>query len=100
MQRFKPLSFVAEEKPSPTLLAENVQYRFTCSNLKIAIAGCDRRVGVTTTAINLVCWINAHGGSACYVEANTNNYLAHIIHLYLNQKRQETITSRKVTTFI
>lgn len=65
---------------------ENVQYHFNCSNLKIAIAGCDRRMGVTTTAMNLVCWINTHGGSACYVESNSNNHLAHIIHLFEPEK--------------
>ncbi|ASA23420.1 hypothetical protein [Paenibacillus donghaensis] len=61
---------------------EVTQFRFNCTNVIIAIAGCDRRVGVTTTAFNLVCWINAHGGTACYVEANSNNHLAHIIQLF------------------
>ncbi|MGK9250260.1 hypothetical protein KXR95_01785 [Paenibacillus humicus] len=65
---------------------EDGLYHFTCTNQKIAVAGVDRRVGVTTTAMNLVCWINAHGGTACYVEANPNNHLAHIIHLYEPQK--------------
>lgn len=88
MQRFKPaaLPLVEEKKTNLVHLEENVQYHFTCSNLKIAIAGCDRRVGVTTTAMNLVCWINAHGGTACYVEANPNNHLAHIIHLFEPEK--------------
>ncbi|MEC0182216.1 hypothetical protein P4H61_11995 [Paenibacillus peoriae] len=63
-----------------------MKYRFTCTNLKIAVAGCDRRMGTTTTAMNLVSWINAHGGSACYVEANTNNHLAQIIHLFEPEK--------------
>ncbi|MGC6589887.1 hypothetical protein ACPV3A_33770 [Paenibacillus sp. Dod16] len=65
---------------------EITQFRFDCTNVTIAIAGFDRRVGVTTTAFNLVCWINAHGGSACYVEANTNNHLAHIIQLFKPDK--------------
>ncbi|WP_342415484.1 hypothetical protein NST83_20490 [Paenibacillus sp. FSL R10-2782] len=88
MQRFKPdtLPQVSEVKPTTMLLEESIQYHFTCSNVKIAVAGCDRRVGVTTTAMNLVCWINAHGGKACYVEANTNNHLAHIIHLFEPEK--------------
>lgn len=88
MQRFKPTAYslITEEISPHVLRGENEQYHFTCSNLKIAIAGCDRRVGVTTTAMNLVCWINAHGGSACYVEANPNNHLAHIIHLFDPEK--------------
>ncbi|OMD64136.1 hypothetical protein BSK48_25260 [Paenibacillus odorifer] len=43
-------------------------------------------MGTTITAMNLVCWINTHGGRACYVEANSNNHLAHIIHLYEPKK--------------
>lgn len=57
MQRFKPTAFplITGEKSSAIHHEENEQYRFNCTNLKIAIAGCDRRVGVTTTAMNLVC---------------------------------------------
>lgn len=88
MQRFKSASLPPmKEEMAPSVLPEkHVEYSFTCSNLKIAIAGCDRRTGVTTTAMNLVCWVNAHGGTACYVEANSNNHLAHIIHLFEPQK--------------
>lgn len=88
MQRFKPnsLPIKTEEKATFIHHEQNKQYQFTCANLKIAIAGCDRRVGVTTTAMNLVCWINTHGGTACYVEANSNNHLTHIIHLFHPEK--------------
>lgn len=75
-----------EAMPQLTAVEEATQFRFNCTNVIIAIAGCDRRVGVTTTAFNLVCWINAHGGSACYVEANSNNHLAHIIQLFKPDK--------------
>ncbi|AIQ31471.1 hypothetical protein P40081_27430 [Paenibacillus sp. FSL P4-0081] len=67
-------------------LGEVTHFHFNCTNIVIAIAGCDRRVGVTTTAFNLVCWINAHGGTACYVEENSNNHLAHIIQLFKPEK--------------
>ncbi|MNO15952.1 hypothetical protein D3C76_56230 [compost metagenome] len=80
------LPTITDEKSPDIFHEKNEQYRFTCSNLKIAIAGCDRRVGVTTTAMNLVCWINARGGTACYVEANPNNHLAHIVHLFDPEK--------------
>jgi len=63
-------------------LSNEEKYTFSCKNVRIAIAGSDRRTGVTTTAMNLVYWINAHGGSACYLEANTSNHLAHIIQLF------------------
>ncbi|MNW42753.1 hypothetical protein D3C74_199340 [compost metagenome] len=88
MQRFKPVipRMIEENNSFHIQHDENEHYQFTCSNLKIAIAGCDRRVGVTTTAMNFVCWINAHGGNACYVEANSNNHLAHVIHLFDPEK--------------
>ncbi|MGV2881740.1 hypothetical protein [Paenibacillus taichungensis] len=88
MQRFKPavLTKVAGKMEHSQILPEQTKYHFTCTNLKVAFAGSDRRVGTTISAMNLVCWINAHGGTACYVEANTNNHLAHIIHLYEPEK--------------
>lgn len=55
---------------------------FNCINVRIAIAGSDRRVGVTTTAMNLMYWIQAQGGSACYIEAHKSNHLAHIVQLF------------------
>lgn len=57
-------------------------YQFDCTNIRIAVAGSDRRTGVTTTAMNLVYWINTHGGSACYLEANSSKHLIHILQLF------------------
>jgi hypothetical protein len=74
---------ISIEEPQLHASVEEIeQYRFTCTNVTIAIAGCERRVGVTTTAFNLVSWINAHRGTACYLEANSSNHLAHIIQLF------------------
>ncbi|WP_233500832.1 hypothetical protein [Paenibacillus antibioticophila] len=88
MQRFKPLfKSIPLQEVKPSLPLDDEQYRFGCTNITIAIAGCDRRVGVTTTAFNLTCWINAHGGTACYLEANTGKHLAHIIQLFKPDKR-------------
>ncbi|OME10776.1 hypothetical protein BSK60_23765 [Paenibacillus odorifer] len=94
LQRFKPaaLTEIAVENGSSQLLPEQTKYKFACTNLRIAVAGSDRRVGTTTTAMNLVCWINAHGGTACYVEGNTNNHLAQIIHLYEPEKKGNSYT--------
>ncbi|AIQ13829.1 hypothetical protein PDUR_19350 [Paenibacillus durus] len=88
MQRFKPTMHTIpfEEMSLAPFMKEEELYRFSCTNITIAIAGCDRRVGVTTTAFNLVCWINAHGGTACYLEANTSNHLAHIVHMFKPEK--------------
>lgn len=88
MQRFKPEAppEIKEEQLYTPPLPEHIKYHFACTNLRVAVAGSDRRVGTTITAMNLVSWINEHGGTACYVEANTNNHLAHIIHLYEPEK--------------
>lgn len=83
MQRYIHSSpSVSVIEPLQDLQLYEQQYQFDCKNIRIAVAGSDRRVGVTTTAMNLVFWINEHGGEACYWEANTSKHLAHIIHLY------------------
>lgn len=86
MQRYK----VPAQKPQPpTITAKSTpvseRYIFTCKDIRIAVAGCQRRVGVTTTAVNLAHWIQAHGGTACYLESNLNKHLSYIIKLYAEQ---------------
>ena len=86
MQRFK---VIEAEPPAPTINitrndAED-QYSFTAKNVRVAVAGCQRRNGVTTTAANLAHWIEAHGGTACYFESNENHHLAYIVKLYGEQ---------------
>lgn len=80
MQRFQPPLLPLPPKDHSISITE--RYQFNCINITIAIAGSDRRTGVTTTAINLVCWVNIHGGTACYLEANTSKHLAHIVKLF------------------
>jgi hypothetical protein len=65
------LTFPSEEplEAAPIMRAE--QYRFNCTDVKIAVAGSEKRTGVTKTAFNLVCRLNSRGASACYLEANT-----------------------------
>lgn len=65
--------------------AASERYSFAAKDVRIAVAGCQRRVGVTTIAINLACWIQAHGGTACYLESNLNKHLAYILKLYADQ---------------
>lgn len=86
MQRYK----VPVQKPQPPAIAAksvpvSERYIFTCKDIRIAIVGCQRRVGVTTTAVNLAHWIQSHGGTACYIESNLNKHLAYIIKLYADQ---------------
>lgn len=86
MQRYK---VPVQKTQAPVITAKGTpvseRYIFTCQNIRIATAGCQRRVGVTTTAINLAHWIQAHGGTACYLENNLNKHLAYIVKLYADQ---------------
>jgi hypothetical protein len=86
MQRFIPVTKKQITESNSILLSNKDSYQFTCNNIRIAIAGSDRRTGVTTTAMNLVYWINEHGGNGCYLEANSSKHLAHIIHLFEPEK--------------
>ncbi|MBW4085269.1 hypothetical protein HYD27_28515 [Paenibacillus sp. S150] len=75
-------------------------YRFDCTNVTIAIAGCDRRVGVTTTTFNLALWINIHGGTACYLEENTSKHLAHIIQLFQPDKKENAYVIENIDFYL
>lgn len=92
MQRYMPAeeSFMPdtalEEAPKPI---EIIKYRWDCRNVKIAIAGTQRRSGVTVTAFNLASWLIARGAFACYVEANTNRHLSWIVNVYDVEKGRE-----------
>ncbi len=92
MQRYKrPIEnftqdTALEEVPKPK---EIVKYKWDARNVKLAIAGTQRRSGVTVTAFNLAAWLVARGASACYVEANTNRHLNWIINIYDTEKDGE-----------
>ncbi|WP_242877359.1 hypothetical protein [Desulfosporosinus sp. BG] len=92
MQRYKRSSesfkqdTAFEEAPKPK---EIVKYKWNSRNVKIAIAGTQRRSGVTVTAFNLAAWLIARGASACYVETNTNRHLNWIVNIYDAEKDGE-----------
>jgi hypothetical protein len=92
MQRYKrPVGSFKEE----TTIGEGpipkdiVKYRWNSRNVRIAIAGTQRRSGVTVTAFNMATWLIARGASACYVEANTNRHLNWIVNIYDTEKEGE-----------
>lgn len=68
---------------------ETVRYNWNARNVKVAVAGTQRRSGVTVTAFNLAAWLIARGASACYVEANTNRHLNWIVNIYDAEKNDE-----------
>lgn len=69
---------------------EPVRYNWNARNVKVAVAGTQRRSGVTVTAFNLAAWLIARGATACYVEANTNRHLNWIVNIYDAEKNGET----------
>jgi len=79
----------AQEPEVPAIRRNSVggieQYTFKAKNVRIAVAGSQRRVGATTTAANLAHWIVEHGGSACYLESNEHRHLAYILRLYAGE---------------
>jgi hypothetical protein len=77
----------SEEIPQ---IKEIIKYKWNSKNVKIAIAGTQRRSGVTVTAFNMAAWLNSRGANACYVEANTNYHLSWIINVYDAAKNGES----------
>ena len=63
--------------------------KWTATNIKIAVAGVQRRCGTTVTAFNLAAWLAARGANVCYVEANTNRHLRMILNVFDAEKEQE-----------
>ena len=85
MKRYKRPVGSFKEEPTigeAPIPKDIVKYRWNSRNVKIAIAGTQRRSGVTVTAFNMAAWLNARGASACYVEVNTNRHLNWIINVY------------------
>lgn len=92
MQRYKRSSGSFKKEPTigeAPMPKDIVKYRWNSRNVKIAIAGTQRRSGVTVTAFNLATWLIARGASACYVEANINRHLNWIINVYDAEKDGE-----------
>lgn len=68
---------------------EIIKYSWNARNVKIAIAGTQRRSGVTVTAFNLASWLVARGASVCYVEVNSHQHLNWIVNIYDAEKDGE-----------
>lgn len=66
-----------------------IRYRWDAKNIRIAIAGSQRRSGVTVTAFNLASWLQVRGADVAYVEANTNRHLQLLLNVYEAQPEGE-----------
>ena len=89
MQKFVPQLGLSEQElilqPEPSKEAateEIIKYKWSARNIRIAVAGTQRRSGVTVTAFNMAAWLVARGAEVCYVEMNTNRHLNMLIHVY------------------
>ena len=68
-----------EKAPEPD---EIIPYRWNARNIRIAVAGSQRRSGVTVTAFNLASWLAARGAGVAYIEVNQNRHLQLLLNLY------------------
>ena len=68
-----------EKAPEPD---EIIPYRWNARNIRIAVAGSQRRSGVTVTAFNLAAWLAARGAEVAYIEVNTNRHLQLLLNVY------------------
>lgn len=54
---------------------KDVKNKWSCRNFMIGVMGVERKIGTTTTAFQLSCYLQGEGGKVSYVEANTHNHL-------------------------
>lgn len=67
-----------EKAPEPD---EIIPYRWNARNIRIAVAGSQRRSGVTVTAFNLASWLAARGAEVAYIEVNQNRHLQLLLNM-------------------
>lgn len=92
MQKYrKSLESFGQDTVIPEALKPKkiAKYSWDAQNVRIAIAGTQRRSGVTVTSFNLAVWLIARGASVCYVETNTNRHLNWIVNIYDAEKDGE-----------
>ena len=87
MQRYvtpTPVSSQPEPRQEPAQEPEDeiTPYRWNAKNVRIAVAGAQRRSGVTVTAFNLAAWLAARGAEVAYIEVNTNRHLQLLLNVY------------------
>ena len=93
MQRFKQKKELVKQRiiksvdeTKKQIEVEIPKYKWNAKNIGIAVAGADRRSGVTVTAFNFTNWLIARGATACYVEMNMNRHLRYLIERYTHKK--------------
>ncbi|MVB12326.1 hypothetical protein CAFE_30590 [Caprobacter fermentans] len=91
MQKYivSPIPSEPEQPESPAESEQIEQYQWNAKNIKIAVAGAQRRSGVTVTAFNMAEWLAARGAQVCYVEMNTHRHLQLLITIFDAEKDGE-----------
>lgn len=77
-----PNQIVLQQEPETEPEDEITPYRWSARNVRIAVAGAQRRSGVTVTAFNLAAWLTARGAEVAYIEVNTNRHLQLLLNIY------------------
>ncbi|WP_129721383.1 hypothetical protein [Xylanivirga thermophila] len=60
------------------VIEDYLKYSFMGDSIKIMVAGSMPRVGTTTTAINMACYLSSIGAKVSYTEANDSGHLSQI----------------------
>lgn len=96
MHRYLMTQYESEKEEEETRLEANDSWIKEkppiVENVKIAVAGAQRRCGTTVTAFNLACWLSVHGADVAFVEMNTNRHLHFILRVYEANSEQEHFT--------
>jgi hypothetical protein len=86
MSRYKAgrLSQLPQQETTAPIKEEQYfrKYSFSEKGRKIAVCASSERLDTATTALNLACYVAAHGGEACYVEDNDSGRLAALLSIY------------------
>ena len=107
MERYKPkkqpLKLEIRQSKQEIIINEAAQipkYKWNARNIRIAVAGTQRRSGVTVTAFNFANWLLARGATACYVEMNMNRHLQYLIERYTLERTGEHYPIGDVDCFL
>ena len=107
MQRYKQIEEVTKKELKivqsgikESVVIEIPRYKWSAKNIKVAVAGVDRRSGVTVTAFNFANWLIARGATACFIEMNMHRHLHYLIERHTYEKIGEHYPVGDVDCFL
>ncbi len=78
----KKFGYICEEE-------EKVEYDFKQKKITIGVVGSQHRVGTTTIAMQMACYLKSIGANVSYIEANDSGHMKLIAEYYKMQKNGE-----------